>query len=84
MGAEVLGDRGDGRGHPWKERVTGLGVLDGEAQDGVQRQGAVVAQQRQPGSQGAGDGGGEEAGAGDQVEPEVVKASMLAPAGATP
>ena len=73
VGAEVLGDRGDGRGHPGKERVTGLGVLDGVAEDGVQRLGAVVAQQRQPGAEGAGDGGGEEAGAGHEIEAELLE-----------
>ena len=71
MGAEVLGDRGDGRDHPRVHGVAGLGVLDGEAEDGVQRQGAVVAQQGQPGAEGAGDRRGEEAGPGNQVEGEV-------------
>src|SRR5688572_12400601 len=53
--------------------MTGLGVLEGEAEDGVQRLGAVVAQQRQPGADGARDGGGKEAGAGDQVETQVLE-----------
>src|SRR4051794_37397311 len=68
MGAEVLGDRGDGRDHPRVHGVAGLGVLDGVAEDGVQRQGAVVAQQGQPGADGARDRRGEEAGSGDQLE----------------
>ena len=71
MRAEVLGDRGDGRDHPWVHGVAGLGVLDGVAEDGVQRQGAVVAQQGQPGADGAGDRGGEEAGTGNQLESEL-------------
>ncbi len=73
MGAEVLGDRGDGRGHPGKERVTVLGVLDGVTEDGVQRLGAVVAQQRQPGAEGAGDRRCEEAGAGHEIQAELLE-----------
>src|SRR4051812_5422137 len=68
MGGEVLGDRGAGRDHPRVHGVAGLGVLDGVAEDGVQRQGAVVAQQGQPGADGARDRRGEEAGSGDQLE----------------
>jgi hypothetical protein len=41
---DVLGDRGVGHGHPGKG-ATGLGVLEGGAEDGVQRLAAVVAQQ---------------------------------------
>ena len=58
---KVLGDRATVAADPGQERVTGLGVLDGDTEDGVQRLGAVVAQQRQPGADGARDGGGQQA-----------------------
>ena len=53
--------------------LTDLGYTVIEAEDGVQRQGAVVAQQGQPGADGPGDRRGEQAGAGYQLEAEALE-----------
>jgi hypothetical protein len=45
--------------------------VDGRGRDVAEPAGAVVAQQREPAEEGAGDGRGEQAGAGNQVETEI-------------
>ena len=73
MRAEVLGDRADGRTDVGMERVAVLGVLDGEAEDRLQREGAVVAQQSQPGRHGPGHGRREQPRSRDQLQPQVLE-----------
>ena len=67
---EQLAHRLDGRADALHRGVPVLGVPDGVPQHVGEGLGAVVAQQQHPGVEGAGHGGGERAGAGDEVEAE--------------
>ena len=66
---EQVADALDGGGDAGQERVPVAGVVDGRPEHGGQRQRAVVAQQQQPGVDGAGHGRGERPRAGHVVQP---------------
>ena len=57
----------DGGGDAGDEGHAVLGVADGVGEDVRKLPGAVVAEEAAPGAECAGDGGGQEAGAGDEV-----------------
>ena len=59
---------GDGLRHAPDQRVAAAGMEDRRLEDVGQRQRPPVAQQRQPGAEGAGHAGGEMPAAGDRVE----------------
>ena len=68
MVAKELGDRGDGGAGALDQRVTVLRVADRGREHLGKRHGSVVAQQQHPGLERAGHAGGEEAGAGHEIE----------------
>ena len=63
------------------ERDAVAGVADGVGEHVGQLPGAPVAQQQAPGAERAGHHGGQQAGAGDQVEAELARSARASPAG---
>ena len=71
--AEHVGHDADRLADPARHRVAVLGIADCRPQDVGERHRPMVAQQPHPGAERSWHRGGEQAAAGDQIEPELVE-----------
>ena len=77
--AEQLGDGRDRHADLADRRIAVLGIADRRAEDFGERHRPVIAQQPHPGAERRGNRGGEQPGAGDQVEPELAETRRSSP-----